>query len=176
MSLLRRQFFRPASFPPALLKIVRPTAKPLTVEWPAVVAKARANSSSGASRPSKHNAAAVGVIGLDDFLDIAPGGGSCLRLQLPPVGLDAKGIKFGKGARNRVVFHAAMLAADDFNQQFAADFSRRLIKGAEFLRLLCFEFSGIIGMIEGEALDGMGHRPFDQPCAHILGEFKTQRP
>ena len=42
--------------------------------------------------------------------------------------------------------------------------------------MLGFEFGGIIGMIEGEALDRMGHRPFDQPCAHILGEFKTQRP
>src|SRR2546429_1237422 len=44
-----------------------------------------------------------------------------LRLQLPPVRLDAKLIQPSEHVRNRVVAHAAVFAGNDFEQQFPAE-------------------------------------------------------
>ncbi len=160
----------------ASAKIVRPTAKPLTIGALAVAAKAASSSCCGASRPSSTMPRHHGSFAGDDRLDLLPGGGRCLRLELPPVGLDAERVEFFEGARNGVVGRAAPCLP----AMISISSSRPTLRAASnsvrsFCLLLGLQLGRIVGMIEAQALDAVVDRPFDELRADVLAELEAQR-
>ena len=110
-----------------------------------------------------------GSLRLDHRVDRAQAAADRLRLELPPVRLDAERIELGQRARDRVVVERAVLAGDDLDQQFAADLARRLDRAcAASADLLGLQLGRIVGMIEAQALDAVVDRPFDQLRADVL--------
>ncbi len=81
---------RPSHCSAASAKIVRPTAKPLTIGALAVAAKAASSSSCGASSPSSTTPRHHGSCSAITASIFAQALGRRLRLELPPVGLDAE--------------------------------------------------------------------------------------
>ena len=64
----------------------------------------------------QHDAAAPRIVLDDHLFDPGPGGRRGLRLELPPVGLDAERVEFLQRARNGGVVELAVLAGDDLDQ------------------------------------------------------------
>ncbi|EEF24015.1 conserved hypothetical protein, partial [Ricinus communis] len=125
--------------------------------------------------PEQHDTAAPWIIFGNDGVDLLPGSARCLRLELPPVGLDAERVELFHRRRDRIVGQGCVLAGDDLDQQLAADLARGLEQRAQLLLLLRLQFRRIIRVIEAQALDAMVERPFDQLRADILAEFEAQR-
>ena len=69
----------------------------------------------------QHDAAALRVVFANHVADRAPRSRVRLRLELPPVGLDAERVEALQDGRHRVALQRAVLAGDDLDQQFAAD-------------------------------------------------------
>ena len=74
-----------------------------------------------------HDPSAQRIASLDRSADPLPRGASRLPLELPPVGLDADPIEARNDAGDRVVIDGAILARDDFDQQFAPDGARGVV-------------------------------------------------
>ena len=130
----------------------------------------------GRFEPEQHDAATQRIADFDRSADPLPRGAGRLPLQLPPVGLDADPIEARNDAGDRVVIDGAILARDDFDQQFAPDGARGVVQAGEFTLLARLQFLGIVGMIEAEAFDRMTDRPFDQLRAQRTAEFEIERP
>src|SRR5688500_7380796 len=67
-----------------------------------------------------HDAATIGVIHFYCLFYRAPRCHVGLRLELPPVGLDAERVQAGEDRGHRAVGEPPVLAGDDFDQQLAA--------------------------------------------------------
>ncbi len=159
----------------ASAKIVRPTAKPLTIGTDWAAAKRLFQFLRRRFHPEQYHAAAPRVAGMDRRIDRGPCRPRSLRLELPPVGLDAKGIKLGQRARHGIVGKLAVLAGDDFDQQLAPHFACRIVDGAERVLLLPLQLGRVVRVIEAQALDAMVDRPFDQARSDVLREFEAER-
>ena len=155
----------PASARPASAKIVRPTAKPLHDRRRRRRAKPRPARPRGASRPSSTTPRQYGsLLGRSPRSIAGPGAARRLRLELPPVRLDAERRRARSSARgDRVVVERAVLAGDDLDQQLAADLARGLVQRAQLLAPARPSApAASSGMIEAQALDAVVDRPFDQ--------------
>jgi hypothetical protein len=89
-------------------------------------AKATSSSASGASSPSSTTPRHQGSLRSMTALDPPPQRRPGLRLELPPVGLDAERVEFFQQRADRVVVERPVLAGDDLDQQLAADLARGL--------------------------------------------------
>ena len=154
-------------------KIVRPTAKPRTSGTPVAARKALHQLLLRRIEAEQHDAAAPGVVFLDDGADRSPCFGGGLRLELPPVGLDAEIVKLGQRPRHRIAVERAMLAGDDLDEQLAAEAAGGVVEAAERPPLLRLQRRVVVGMVEGEALDRVRHRPFDRGASRCLRRLRS---
>src|SRR3546814_3623148 len=90
-----------------------------------------------------------------------------LRLELPPVRLDAETIEGCEHPGHRVVAEAAVLAVDDLDHQLAAEPTAGLVEQQELPLLPALQRVIVVGMIEHQALHRVGERPFDQRRAEV---------
>ena len=84
----------------------------------------------------QHDAAAPGIVRRDRRRRSPAMLRRGLRLELPPVRLDAERVELGERPRDRVVVERAVLAGDDLDQQLAAEPARRVVEAAERPALL----------------------------------------
>src|SRR5919107_4277512 len=78
-------------------------------------------------KPEQHDAAAIGIVAGNYLADGAPGRLVLLRLELPPIRLDAKPVEMLENARHRVGCQHSMLAGDDLHHKLAADAPRGVV-------------------------------------------------
>src|SRR5690606_19800608 len=124
----------------------------------------------------QHHAPAPRVVPRDSRLDVRPCTRRRLRLELPPVRLDAECIEFFQRARHSLVFEWAVLAGDDFYQQLAPHLARGIEQRAQLLLLLLLQRRRVLRMIEAQAFYAVVDRPFSQLRADVLAELEAQRP
>ena len=87
---------------------------------------------------------------------------SALRLELPPVRLDAEIVEALQDAGDGVGLERPVLAGDDLDQQLAADAPRGVVEAQQVALLSLLQLRRIVGMVEAQAFDGVPDRPFDE--------------
>src|SRR5215207_1810399 len=111
----------------------------------------------------QQDAAAPRILPADHPLDREPCRLALLRLELPPIGLDARSVQLRKGPRYRLLLDRSMTPGNDFDEKLAADTACGVIEAAKPPPLLSLEVILIIGVVEGQAFYRVRHRPLDEP-------------
>ena len=118
---------RRASARAASAKIVRPTAKPLTLRRRSRGGEAFLQDAPSALRGRAARRRGTAGRALRSRRRSPPTRGRRLRLEFPPVRPEAGVVELGQRPRDRVVVERARLAGDDLDQEFAPDLARRLV-------------------------------------------------
>src|SRR5262245_31396733 len=114
----------------------------------------------GGLQPEEHDAAAVGVARIHGPLYGAPRRGALLRLEFPPVRLDAERVQAREHRGHRGLVERPVPAGDDLDQQLAAGGARRIVHPHELALLARLGLLVIVGVVEAQAFDGVRDRPF----------------
>jgi hypothetical protein len=164
---------RPSSHAAAASKkIVRPTAN---------VLRARRDLEAAGElllrrlETEEHDPATARIRRIDHPVDVVPGVGRLLRLELPPVGLDAQSVEPLNNARDGIVAARPDRAGDDLDHQLATDGPRRVEDPHQLTLLTRLEIVIVVGVIEAQAFDRVEHRPLDQVRAEIAAAFDVER-
>src|SRR4051812_25398493 len=118
----------------------------------------------------------MGIVALDGRADGPPGRYGRLRLELPPVRLYADGVEALDDAGDSRVRQRAVLAGDDLDEKLPTEAARCGVETRELALLLRLERLGIIRVVEAQALDRVGNRPFDEARAKVGATLELQRP
>ena len=69
----------------------------------------------------------------------------------------------------------AVLAGDDFDQQFAADAAGCVVEAKQLALLALLQLLRVIRVVEAQALDGVPDRPFDELRAEASAVLEIER-
>src|SRR5687767_86737 len=124
----------------------------------------------------QHYAAAPWILRADHPLDREPCRLALLRLELPPVRLDAGGIQLGQCLGYCFLPDRSMSPGNDFDEELAADTACCVIEAAKLPPLLSLEAVSILGVIKGQAFNRVRHRPLDEPRPDVARTLEVEGP